>query len=101
MEDIQADIERTIDRIDRELAEAEAREELASSDLKQWHKALEEEAERRMRELEERTLIAPNTPTDVQPPAQPVDKKSTSDNPSRFDILDIPPDATDQTATNK
>lgn len=114
MEDLEADLERVDERIEREEATAKAQEELAEADLKKWKQEREEEAERVLKELEERVITGATAQPASQPSASSPDvefpaevetkpKTGTQDKqPSpieRFRNLEIPADGDERSAS--
>lgn len=90
MDDLDEDLARVEERIAREEAEARVRADLTDSDLKRWYKEIEAEAERTLNELQSR-LSAQDENAVTRPRA--------SQKLERFENLEIPTDADDQTAS--
>ncbi len=98
MEDLEADLERMDERIEREEAEAKAREELAESDLKKWKQERENEVERALKELEERVRTGATAQPASQPSASsrdvevpsPPETEPATEPIERFKNLEIP-----------
>lgn len=114
MEDLEADLERMDERIEREEAKAKAQEELAEADLKKWKQERDEEAERAMKELEERVITGATaqpasqpsaSSRDVEVPARSETTPATDtqdEQPSpieRFKNLEIPADGDERSAS--
>ncbi|MGQ9488608.1 MAG: hypothetical protein ACUVTY_13475 [Armatimonadota bacterium] len=90
MDDLDEDLARVEERIAREEAEARVHGDLADSDLKRWYKELEAEAERTLNELQSRLSAQDENAATRSTAPQKLE---------RFENLEIPTDADDQTAS--
>lgn len=90
MDDHDKDLARVEERIAREETEARVRAKLADSDVERWYKEIEAEAERILNELQSR-LSAQDENAVTQP--------RTPQKLERFENLEIPTHADDQTAS--